>query len=309
MRSYRRLSGSINLHRTGKQVKISVIDIGSNSVRLLMWADGKSLYKKMLTTRLGEGLDASGRLLEQAAERTADAVCKFVEQARADGAENIYAFGTAAVRSASNPQILTDRIYSLCGVKVDIVSGEREARLGILGALGNGDGGIIDVGGASTEISVREGGKTRFSVSLPVGTVRIFDNAGRDLDRINAFIESRICGKLPASFAATRFYAIGGTASRLGGIKNGLTQYDSAVIHGTMLSLTEVDSYSRVLTRLSVEEIQRTTLCGRSSEVVGGGAALLAAVMRALGIAEVCVSESDNLEGYICERLANAREK
>ncbi len=268
-----------------------------------MWADGKTLYKKMQTTRLGEGLDASGAILPAAAERTALAVAAFAEEGKLGGADEVCAFGTAAVRSAANADILIDRVRELCGVEVDVVSGEREAALGLSGALGGRDGGIIDVGGASTEISVRSGRETVFSRSYPVGTVRIFDAAGRNLSAINDFIASRFAPDLGDKFAKCPFFAIGGTASRLGAIKNGLKVYDSSRIHGTALTLGEVENFAKTLTSMPVEEIVATTVCGKSAEVVGGGAALLSAAMRAVGVDRIVVSESDNLEGYIAEKF------
>ena len=82
--------------------RTAVIDIGSNSVRLMLWADGKVLYKTLKTTRLGEGTAFSPCLKEDAIERTASAVAEFCMQARKDGAKNIFAYATEAVRSAEN---------------------------------------------------------------------------------------------------------------------------------------------------------------------------------------------------------------
>lgn len=289
-------------------MKICAIDIGSNSVRLMMWADGKTLYKKMTTTRLGEGLDASGRLLPAAIERTAAAVASFAAEGRAQNADRLCAFGTAAVRSASNSSQFIQRVKELCGIEVDVVSGQREARLGLSGALGSGDGGIVDVGGASTEVTVRQGGNIVFSHSFNIGTVRIFDGAGRDLERIERFIGDKLSLLEGLTVTGVNFFAIGGTASRLGAIKNDLREYKSSVIDGTELSIEEVEGYAKKLTSMPVEEIAETTICGKSAEVVGGGAALLAAVMKKLKINKITVSESDNLEGYVAE-LLGAEEK
>ena len=269
----------------------------------MMWADGKTLYKKMTTTRLGEGLDKSGSLLPEAMKRTAAAVAEFVAEGRAENADRIFSFGTAAVRSASNSAQFTALVKEMCGVEVDVVSGQREALLGLSGALKGADGGIIDVGGASTEVTVRQGGKIVFSHSFNIGTVRIFDGVGRDLIKMQDFIGERLALLDGMNFGDVNFFAIGGTASRLGAIKNNLTEYKSSVIDGTQLSLSEVEEYAQRLTSMPVEEIVRTTICGKSAEVVGGGAALLAAVMKKLKIEKITVSESDNLEGYVAEAL------
>lgn len=288
-------------------MKIAVIDIGSNSVRLMMWADGKTLYKKMNTTRLGEGLNIAPVLRDEACRRTAEAVAAFVSEAERDGAERIYAFATAAVRSATNPEAFTSKVKALCGISVDVVSGKDEAGIGLSGALGNSDGGIIDVGGASTEVTLRVDGEIVYSHSANIGTVRILDGAGRDIEKVDAFIAERIAVYGAQDFSAYKIKGVGGTASRLAAVKNGLKQYDAAVIDGTTLSFDEVREFAEKFTVMSVEEIRATTLLTKSADLIGGGAALLAAVMKNFNIAEITVSESDNLEGYLYRKLSGLK--
>ncbi len=280
-------------------MKISAIDIGSNSVRLAMFEGGKTLYKRLCTTRLGEGLNSSGGLSPNALERTALAVGNFVEEAKKEGAEKIYAFATAAVRSATNSGDFLKRVKELCGINIDVLSGEDEAKCGILGALGGGDGGIIDIGGASTEVTVRSGGKTVYAKSVNIGAVRLFDAAKRDRCALLKVINEKVAefGKFDAG--NIKMYAIGGTATRLASIKHGLTEYNPDITDGTYLSVSEVDRLAEWLLTESVEHIRATTICTKSSEIMGGGTLLLSAVMRAFGISGVTVSEKDNLEGYV----------
>ena len=94
-------------------MKISAIDIGSNSVRLALVSDGKTLYKLLKTTRLGEGLSFSGILKAEAIERTTQAVADFVNRAKAEKTDRLYAFATAAVRSASNKAQFLMRVKEL----------------------------------------------------------------------------------------------------------------------------------------------------------------------------------------------------
>lgn len=279
-------------------MKIAIIDVGSNSVRLMLWADGKTLYKKMKTTRLGEGLNFAPYLSENACDRTAETVAEFKAEAIADGAEKVYAFATAAVRSAENPKVFLDKVKELCGIKVDVISGKKEAEIGLAGALGQCDGGIIDVGGASTEVTVRERGKIIYSKSVNVGTVRIFDAAGRNLKDINAFVAEKIKEYGKRDFSACPMCAVGGTATRLAAIKHGIREYDRDKLHGTCLTAREVANFSKLLTKMSVDEIRQTTICTKSADIIGGGAALLAAVMENFKISKITVSENDNLEGY-----------
>lgn len=280
-------------------MKISAIDIGSNSVRLALVSDGKTLYKRIRTTRLGEGLSFSGSMKDEAIERTALAVADFVNRAKAEKTDKLYAFATAAVRSASNKAQFLARVKELCGLEIDVISGETEAKIGILGALGNNDGGIIDVGGASTEVTFRAGGRTVYSKSVNVGTVRLFDLAARNKQKLLRIISEKIEEYGEFSAENVNMRAIGGTATRLAAIKHRLLQYTPEVTDGTNFTVGELEKYADGLLSAPVEIIRANTICTASAEVIGGGCLLLAEIMKKLKIKSLTVSESDNLEGYI----------
>lgn len=280
-------------------MKISAIDIGSNSVRLALVSDGKTLYKLLKTTRLGEGLSFSGSMKDEAIERTALAVADFVNCAKAEKTDKLYAFATAAVRSASNKAQFLARVKQLCGLEIDVISGETEAKIGILGALGNNDGGIIDVGGASTEVTFRAGGRTVYSKSVNVGTVRLFDLAARNKQKLLRIISEKIEEYGEFSAENVNMRAIGGTATRLAAIKHRLLQYTPEVTDGTNFTVGELEKYADGLLSAPVEIIRANTICTASAEVIGGGCLLLAEIMKKLKIKSLTVSERDNLEGYI----------
>ncbi len=280
-------------------MKIFAIDIGSNSVRLALVSDGKTLYKRIRTTRLGEGLAFSGSMKDEAIERTALAVADFVNCAKAEKTDKLYAFATAAVRSASNKAQFLARVKELCGLEIDVISGETEAKIGILGALGNNDGGIIDVGGASTEVTFRAGGRTVYSKSVNVGTVRLFDLAARNKQKLLRIISEKIEEYGEFSAENVNMRAIGGTATRLAAIKRRLLQYTPEVTDGTNFTVGELEKYADGLLSTSVEIIRANTICSASAEVIGGGCLLLAEIMKKLKIKSLTVSERDNLEGYI----------
>ena len=280
-------------------MKISAIDIGSNSVRLALVSDGKTLYKRIRTTRLGEGLSFSGSMKDEAIERTALAVADFVNCAKAEKTDKLYAFATAAVRSASNKAQFLARVKELCGLEIDVISGETEAKIGILGALGNNDGGIIDVGGASTEVTFRAGGRTVYSKSVNVGTVRLFDLAARNKQQLLRIISEKIEEYDEFSAENVNMRAIGGTATRLAAIKHNLLQYTPDVTDGTNFTVGELEKYADGLLSTPVEIIRANTICSASAEVIGGGCLLLAEIMKKVKIKSLTVSERDNLEGYI----------
>lgn len=279
-------------------MKLSAIDIGSNSVRLLMWADGRSLYKKIHTTRLGEGLVRTGTLSVAAMQRTAEAVASFFAQAKEEGASRVYAFATAAVRRASNGGEFCALVRRLCGLDVRVLTGEEEARVGLWGATEGRDGGIIDVGGASTEVTIGKGGEVIYAVSANVGAVKLKDACGEDRAALEKYIADSLTvyGSVPHS----RMYAIGGTATSLCALEYGVEPYDPAVIDGKMLSLSAVYGWADKL--LSMRQEERLALKGMDkprADILGGGALLLGSVMRLIGAEEVIVSEKDNLEGFV----------
>ena len=280
-------------------MKYAVIDIGSNSVRLLLWADGRSIYKKIETTRLGGGLSQTGRLSEAAIRRTADAVAAFAREAAREGAEKTAAFATAAVRSAENGRDFVRFVRAECGVDVDVISGEKEAALGLAGALGGRDGGIVDVGGASTEITVAAGGKIVCAVSADIGAVRLKDLCGEDRAALARVIAEKTAafGRVPPT---AELYAIGGTATSLAALEKEVEPYDPAQIDGTVLPAECVQAWADKLLSLSQEE--RLRLRGmdpRRADILGGGVLLLRAAMAAAGAEKIVVSERDNMEGYL----------
>ena len=280
----------------------AVIDVGSNSVRLMFVADGKVLYKRLNTTRLGEGVAKYPRLNATAIERTAQAVAGFYAQAQADGAEAVFAFATAAVRSAENGREFVERVYALCGLSVEIISGEQEAEIGILGALGQADGGVIDVGGASTEIVIKKDGAFVYKKSINVGVVRLKDKCGRE--KVLLVEEGKRAARefSPLPEIST-LHAIGGTATTIAAQVLGLQQYDSAKVTGAQISAETMQAFAEKLLKMSVEEISLLPCMPKGrADVLTGGAVLLATLMKELHIQTLIVSDRDNLEGYAIKR-------
>jgi len=282
--------------------KFAVIDIGSNSVRLMFVADGKVLYKGLNTTRLGEGIADKPLLKSEAIERSAAAVADFYRKAVSEGAERVLAFATAAVRSAENRQVFLDRVKALCGLAVEVISGEEEAEIGMLGALGNRDGGVIDIGGASTEIVVKKEGALVYKKSVNIGVVRLKDTCGRDKTALEERADkaSREYGNIPLQ---EEIYAIGGTATTLAAQALGLKVYDSAKITGAVITAEQMDKLADTLLAMSVEEIAALPCMPKGrADVLTGGAVLFSVLMKKLGFTRLIVSDRDNLEGYAIKK-------
>jgi exopolyphosphatase/guanosine-5'-triphosphate,3'-diphosphate pyrophosphatase len=285
-------------------MKIGAIDIGSNSVRLMMWADGKTLYKTINTTRLGQGISSSPYLMEEAIERSAIAVAQFVARVKDEGAQKVYAFATAAVRSAKNANVFVQRVKELCGIDVDVISGTQEAAIGIYGALSGKDGGIIDVGGASTEITLQRGGKCLYSHSANIGTVRLYDMAGRSLSALETVVKKAVGEYGHVNADGLTIYAIGGTATTIASVHLGLKEYDPKIIDGTVVPKESIKNMAQKFSSMTVEEVKGVLgMDVRRADVIGGGCVLMYEILNMLNKDSITVSERDNLEGYVMMKV------
>ncbi len=283
-------------------MKISAIDVGSNSVRLLLWADGRTVCKKLKTTRLGEGLSLTGKITKTAIERTADAIADFQREAVGWGAEHLYVFATAAARRAENGSEFVRFVRQRCGIDVDVISGECEAELGLLGALEGKDGGMIDVGGASSEVTVGKGGKIVYASSMDLGAVRLKDLCGDDRQSILEKIENEI--HVYGSVPQTDFVAVGGTATSVVALDKKMVVYEPDAVHGSVLDIDRIIGWAdRLLSMTQEERIALPGMDPARADILGGGALLLAKIMQYIGLTEIVVSEKDNLEGYVLSKL------
>ncbi|MDY6367916.1 MAG: hypothetical protein SPL13_05340 [Clostridia bacterium] len=284
-----------------------VIDIGSNSVRLMV-TDGVDVFDKMsVTTRLAEGIK-DGALCVNSIERTAEAVAFLKGTAKVRGVKEVYAFATAAVRNSNNGDEFCKKVKELCGVEIDVISGETEAKIGYVGALNGLDGGLIDVGGASSEITVVEGGKPIYVKSLDLGAVKIKDACGQDRGSAEKLIENKLkeYGNVPVA----TFYAVGGTATTVAAILQSLEVYEPKKVQGYFVKTFELKKLADKLYSMSVE--QRKTLKGlqpQRAEIIAGGVLLLLKILEMIGANGYYASEKDNLEGYFTEKVMKSEKK
>ena len=282
-------------------MKYGVVDVGSNSVRLMISVDGITQKKYVKITRLAEGMKDC-LVQAESIERTKSAVYFFFEQAKTELVDKIFIFATAAVRRAKNASDFISAVKDLTGITVDVVSGEKEAEMGFLGALNGKDGGIIDIGGASTEIVAVKNGKNLFKKSLDIGVVKIKDNCGQDRAKIQEYIDKTIIdyGAIPRA----DYYGIGGTATSLAAIAQELDPYDPQKVDGYTLNKEKLKSIIDKLFLLSVEERKKIKgLQPERAEVIAGGACLIYSIMEYAKIDKIVVSEKDNLEGYLSLKM------
>lgn len=280
-------------------MRYAVIDVGSNSVRLMISENGKTLSKEIKTTRLASRLNARGELDIAAAENTVQAVRSFVKRAETLAVDKVYAFATAAVRKAKNGDKLVARIRESCGIVTEILSGEEEAEAGYKGALSGKDGGVIDIGGASTEIAVVSGGVKVYGKSVDLGAVSLTALCGENEtladERVREAVKS--FGSVPP---ACGFYAIGGTATSIAAMLIGSEIYDSEKTHGYKIEKSDLFALKKRLYGMPAK--MRKTIPGLQAEradIIQSGAAILSGLAEYLNAQEITVSERDNTEGYL----------
>lgn len=280
----------------------AVIDIGSNSVRLMISDGEKTLNKFVQTTRLAEGMASDNILKTVAIQRTVAAVSFFSEKAKNIGVDKLYCFATAAVRRAFNGQEFVNAVKVACKIDVDVISGETEAKIGYLGALNGRDGAIVDVGGASTEITVVKDGAEVYTKSLDLGAVVVTDRCGQDKNAVKEYVDDRV--KEYGCVPKTKFYAIGGTATTMASVSLELEPYDPEKVDGFVLDKNQLSSVCDLLFSLPVSEREKLKgLQKERAKVIASGAQILLSVMEKVGVDSFTISESDNLEGYLKLKL------
>jgi exopolyphosphatase/guanosine-5'-triphosphate,3'-diphosphate pyrophosphatase len=297
-------------------MRVAVVDIGTNSTRLLVAdVDDKRLTeldRRTTVTRLGEGLDATGRLSDAAMGRVSAALADYREAIDRLGARREVAVATSAVRDASNGSDFRDEIEGRFGLDARTISGDEEARLTFLGATAGRPTGagtlVIDVGGGSTEYVTGEpGGDPDFRVSTRMGSVRHTERhlradppTSEELAALADDAGSIIEGAVPADVRGRveAGVAVAGTATSLAAVDQELDPYDPARVHGYRLPRRNCERLVDRLASLSVAE--RRELKGlhpdRAPTIVAGAAILLES-MRAFGLDELEVSENDILHG------------
>ena len=276
----------------------AVIDIGSNSVRLCFMKDRAVNPKKVSTTFLSENLALTGSLMQEAIERTANAIISFVNEAKAENAERIFIFGTEAMRSGKNASELVTLIREKTGITIDVISGNDEALCGFVGANSKREKVcVIDIGGASVELvqgeSVIENG-----LSLPIGVMRVKDLCGNDREKIHAYYKEQVKKYPRFTYGAI---GIGGTATSLSAMIKKMKVYSAEENHGSIISLSQLEELeNEIFACNSSEEIAEVfpSIGEKRARVIGVGCIALIEILRYLGKDEFRVSEHDNVEGY-----------
>ncbi len=274
--------------------EIAVIDIGSNSVRLMLGAIGngrvRRLSKALNTTRLAKGVDATGELSPDRAADTIEAIRVFYEEAKKYGVP-VIAYATSAVRDAKNRDEFVKAVLEQTGVRVRVLSGEEEGAFAFFAVTG-GEGTVFDIGGGSFQIVTKDR-----ALSVPCGCVRAKEQCDAEDPKtleqaLYAWIDGRV--SVPETVPAP-VYGVGGTISTIGALLAEQEQYDPMG-----LRRIEREELDRLILRLSkVPEPLRMKLplLTRRGDVILQGATILKYMMDRTHTDRVLPSDRDGMEG------------
>lgn len=304
---------------TGKRV--AAVDCGTNSIRLLV-ADldpetgtETEIERRMEIVRLGQGVDATGRLADEALERTFAACDRYAEAIRGHGAEQVRFVATSATRDASNRDAFVAGVRERLGVEPEVISGHEEAELSFRGATSalataavahDTPYLVVDIGGGSTEF-VLGTGTVEAARSVDVGCVRMTERhlqsdpptlaqvtaARRDID---AAID--LAAQTVDLSRAKTLVGLAGSVTTIAAIALGLEEYDRARVHLSRIPAEVIRQTAADL--LAMSHAQRAAIPvihpGRV-DVIAAGALILAQIVERLGLPELVVSEHDILDG------------
>jgi exopolyphosphatase/guanosine-5'-triphosphate,3'-diphosphate pyrophosphatase len=290
-------------------LNVGVVDIGTNSMRLLITSGETEVGRWVEVTGLGRGVDRTGLLSEDATKETLEVFARFGLLMELHGVERRKAIATSASRDAANREAFFDRSAHALGVRPTLITGAEEARYAFAGAAGDmADSSrvvVSDIGGGSTEFVTRE-----WSVSVDIGSVRLTDRILVDrpatilqLERASKHVRD-LFAATSAPGAATAV-GIAGTWTSLAAISSDLPGYEYGCVQGHVMDVADLDHLVGTLGGMTVEETASIpSLDPKRAPVILSGAVIAREVLHHLGMDEIKISERDTLDGVAAELLA-----
>lgn len=306
-------------------MKIGTIDIGTNSMRLLIadYNNNKIENRKKYinTTRIGQGVDKDGYITKEAMERNLKALKEFSDKCKEEKCHKVYCMGTSALRDSKNGQEFVNKAKQLTGIDVKIICGEEESNLGFMGVLEGTNSDkkddilVIDIGGGSTEFIVGNEEGIKFCKSENVGALRMTEKfintdpvSDEDFNAMTKFIEETVLSTIDKinTMNISKLVGIGGTITSLSAMNQQLEVYSMEKIHNSVVTKKDLEKILQNLKMMTLND--KKTLKGlqpKRADIITAGVEILNIVMEKLEFEEIMISEYDNLEGLICQNSKN----
>jgi exopolyphosphatase/guanosine-5'-triphosphate,3'-diphosphate pyrophosphatase len=300
--------------------RYAVIDAGTNSIKFIVAEQApegawRALADRAEVTRLGEGLDAGGAIVDAARDRALAAVAGMADEARHRGVRAIAAVGTAGLRIASNGAQVVEAIRARSGVAIEIISGDEEARLAFVAArdglgLNRGSLVIFDTGGGSSQFTFGHDAVVDERFSVDAGAVRYTERYRLDravsqdtLREALAAIAADLA-RLDGRARPDALAAMGGAVTNLAAVRHGLARYDPDIVQGTRLDRAEIDRQIELYRTHDADGRRGIVgLQANRAEVILAGACIVRTVMDKLGMAQLAVSDRGLRHGVLAERF------
>jgi exopolyphosphatase/guanosine-5'-triphosphate,3'-diphosphate pyrophosphatase len=290
---------------------VAAIDCGTNTIRLLVGALPETAVRESRIVRLGQGVDATGRLSDEALARTFAALDDYAATIREHGATRVRLCATSAVRDAANGAVFVHGVEERLGVAPDILTGEQEAALAFDGAVRHLTAPapepvlVLDIGGGSTELVLGSGREVDVAHSMDIGSVRLHerhlhsdpptaDEVAACVADIDAHLEA---APVPLGEAGTVVAVAGSNLTVAAGVL-GLASYDPTAVDQARIATADVTAFVDRLVAMTVDERRALPYmnAGRA-DVIGAGALILSRVLRRTPVEQLVASEADILDG------------
>jgi len=297
-------------------MKIAIIDIGTNSIRLFIPNKEKLIESKkfVIITRIGEDVDKNRFLLEKSIRRTIDGIIEFKKFCNDFKIEKIYAMATSAVRDAENKDYFVSLVKKETDIDVEILCGDEEAELGMLGSLSGisnkyKDKLIVDIGGGSTEIINVVGDEIKKIKSFNIGAVRLNEIAevGKKYKNEDIILMGKKVDEIIGDFIGESngvMIGIGGTITTLAMISLGEDEYNRKKVHNSKISLGKIINIFDRLVEMDIEKRKKVPgLDENRADIIIAGIVIIIKIMEKNNANEIIVSDYDNLEGYYFKNI------
>jgi exopolyphosphatase / guanosine-5'-triphosphate,3'-diphosphate pyrophosphatase len=302
-------------------VKLAALDVGTNTVLMLVVEserDGKfkPILERSRITRLGKGVDRTGKLDKETSRLTLDTITEFAEAARAAGAEKTIAAATSALRDASDGADFIQRVKEKANVDLKIIPGSEEAELSRLAVKRSLNLSsdlrllIADIGGGSTELIRSEPGRDLASVSLQIGSVRLTERiiqhdppSQEEVDKLTAAIDEQL-EKLGWTYRPDVLVGIAGTVTTIAAVSLNMRDYDASRVQGHVLMLDEVSAIVKRFGEATLEERKKIPgVLEARADVIFAGSMILERVMKRFNVGHVIVSDQGVRWGLVWREL------
>ncbi|OQX70720.1 MAG: phosphatase [Candidatus Cloacimonas sp. 4484_275] len=298
--------------------KYAILDIGTNSIKFFIAEIKNGKIHTIIDTnnisRLGEGLQKTGKISPEAMERNTQVLADFLKIAEKENVEEITAVGTMCLRTAKNASEFIKKVKNELNLEIEVVDGEEEARLSylaILSTLGIADKNVIvfDTGGGSTEFIFGEGTELKNRISLNIGAVYPTEKfllsdpvTDEELKTTFSYIEN-FFAEHDLSGNPDVLFGIGGTVTSMGAVKHKMEKYNPEIIQGSTMELEEVERQIELYKSKTIEERKNITgLQPKRADVILAGAAIVKTIMKTFGKDSFIISDRGLRHGLMYDK-------